>query len=107
MARKKQSPFSHTKTWQKLKQIKGIKQLTESALLLYSLILDGDTPKWVKAVCITAIAYLVFPTDSIPDALPALGYSDDLLCISTAIGAVTSHIQPHHKNQANDIFNQL
>mgnify|MGYP000141181096 CR=1 FL=1 len=107
MAKSRKHPFSHTETWQKLRQIKGIKQLVDSALILYSLLLDADTPTWVKTVCITAIAYLVFPTDSIPDAFPALGYSDDLLCLSAAISAVANYIQPHHKDQANDIFNQL
>jgi uncharacterized membrane protein YkvA (DUF1232 family) len=107
MAKPFKRQFSHTETWQKLKVIKGMKVLIESALLLYCLMLDADIPKWVKVTCITALCYLVLPTDTIPDVIPVLGYTDDLLCLSAAIAAVSAHVKPHHKEHVNDLFNQL
>lgn len=107
MVKSSQNQFSHTQTWQKLKMIKGLKNLIENALVLYALLLDGDVPKWVKTVCISALCYLVLPTDSIPDVIPFMGYTDDLLCLSSAIAALSTQIKPHHKSQAKDLFEQL
>ena len=107
MAKSYKHQFSHTDMWQKLKVIKGMKQLVEGALLLYCLMLDGDIPYWVKAVCITALCYLILPTDTIPDVIPALGYSDDLMCLTAAISSVASQVKPHHKEHVNDLFNQI
>ncbi len=107
MASKLRQQFSHTQTWQKLKQIQGIRCLAESAMTLYCLLLDGDVPAWVKAVCVSALCYLVLPMDSVPDAIPLLGHSDDLLCLSSAIVSLNGQIRPHHKEQAKDLFEQL
>jgi len=99
--------FSQHEIWQKFKQVRGIRGLIEHALILYCLILDGDVPKWAKTVCMTALCYLVLPTDSIPDVVPVVGYSDDLICLTAAIAAMKSQIKPHHKQQAKEMFNQL
>jgi len=99
--------LSHDKVWSKFKDIKGIKKLLESALLLYSLLIDADTPKWLKSIAITALIYLVTPIDAIPDFIPIKGFIDDLAVLTTAIVSIKSHIKPHHINQANDLFNQL
>ena len=107
MARSFQQQFSHTQTWEKLKAIKGIRCLVENALIFYSLLLDGDVPRWVKAICLSAIEYLVLPTDSIPDVIPLMGYTDDLLCLSTAMAAINGQVKPQHKQHANDLFEQL
>lgn len=107
MVKSRKRQFSHTELWQKLKVIKGMKALIESALLLYCLMLDGDIPNWVKAICITALCYLILPTDIIPDVIPALGYTDDLMCLTAAIASITSQVKPHHKKHVKDLFNQL
>jgi len=99
--------LSHDKVWTKSKDIKGIKKLLESALLLYSLLLDADTPLWLKSIAITALIYLVTPIDAIPDLIPVQGLIDDLVVLTAAIASIKSHIKPHHKTQANDLFNQL
>lgn len=99
--------LSHDKVWNKFKDIKGIKQLLESALLLYSLLIDADTPKWLKSIAIAALLYLITPIDVIPDFIPIEGLIDDLAVLTAAISSIKSHIKPHHKTQANDLFNQL
>ena len=37
---------------QKFKKIRGIKELLQKGILLYVVLLDGDTPKWVKAIAL-------------------------------------------------------
>ena len=97
----------HDKVWTKFKDIKGVKQLLESALLLYSLLIDADTPKWLKSIAVAALLYLITPIDVIPDFIPIEGLIDDLAVLTAAISSIKSHIKPHHKIQANDLFNQL
>ena len=99
--------LSHDKVWSKFKDIKGIKKLLESALLLYSLLIDADTPKWLKSIAVTALIYLVTPIDVIPDFIPVQGFIDDLAVLTATIASIKSQIQPHHITQANDLFNQL
>jgi len=99
--------LSHDKVWSKFKDIKGIKKLLESALLLYSLLIDADTPIWLKSIAITALIYLVTPIDAIPDFIPVQGFIDDLAVLTAAIASIKSQIKPHHRTKANDLFNQL
>ncbi len=41
---------SHSDIMRKLKEIKGIKELLEKAVLLYVLLTDGDLPVWCYAL---------------------------------------------------------
>lgn len=97
----------HDKTWNKFKEIKDIKNLVESALLLYSLLLDADNPRWLKSIAIAALVYLVAPLDTIPDFTPALGFIDDLAVLTATTVFIKLTINAHHKNQANELLNQL
>jgi len=70
------------------------------ALTLYHAMLDERTPIWAKTIVASALAYLVFPADAIPDILPVVGFSDDLGAIFAAFGMVTLHIKKEHKSKA-------
>ena len=61
--KKQPEPVTEVAFMTKVKSIRGIKPLIEKALLLYVLITDGDTPRWVKAIVIGALAYLINPVD--------------------------------------------
>ena len=91
----------------KFKKIRGIKTLLQKGILLYVVLLDGDTPKWVKAIATAALAYLINPVDAIPDAIPVVGYSDDLAVIIAALASIKENIKAHHHEQATDIYNTL
>ena len=99
--------LSHAKVWSKFKDIKGFKKLIESALLLYSLLIDADTPKWIKAIAVTALVYLVTPFDAMPDFIPVQGLIDDLAVLTVALASIKSQIKSHHKAQAEDMFKQF
>lgn len=91
----------------KLKQIKGLDKLMYHAVLLYVLLMDADTPTWVKAIVIGALAYLVNPVDAIPDAIPIVGYTDDLAVLISAIASIKHNIRPHHERQATEIIKTI
>ena len=99
--------LSHDKAWGKFKQMKGFKKLIESALVLYALVLDGDTPLWVKTLAISALIYLITPVDAVPDFIPVSGLADDLSVLLAALASLQTQVKPHHRNQAQKLFNQL
>ena len=99
--------LSHDKVWGKFKQIKGFKKLIEAALVLYALVLDGDTPLWVKTLAISALIYLITPVDAVPDFIPVSGLADDLSVLVAALASLQAQVKPHHRKQAQNLFNQL
>jgi len=46
------------------------------------------------------LVYFILPTDAIPDAIPVVGYSDDLGALAAAVGAVVMHITDEVKERA-------
>jgi uncharacterized membrane protein YkvA (DUF1232 family) len=93
--------FSETAFLSKLKRYARAagRQLTESALQLYYALMDGDTPRWAKAVIAGALVYFVVPVDLIPDFIPG-GYVDDLGALASAMAAVVRSIKPEHSARA-------
>ncbi|MCY3734572.1 MAG: YkvA family protein, partial [Chloroflexi bacterium] len=63
---------------------------------------DRDTPQWEKATIVGALGYFIFPADGIPDAIPVIGFSDDLVVITAALGIVVMHIKLEHRQQAEE-----
>ncbi len=55
------------------------------ALTAWHLACDPDTPRQAKLALLGALAYLVLPTDAIPDVLPGIGYADDLAALAAAL----------------------
>ena len=62
--------------------------------------MDGDTPKFVKAVLFGALAYFIIPTDVIPDFIAGLGFTDDAGVLMAAMKTVHSHINEDHQQKA-------
>ena len=52
------------------------------------------TPWYAKLVIAGCVAYAVTPVDFIPDALPIVGFIDDLIFIPLAIGLAVRFIPP-------------
>lgn len=72
----------------------------ERALQLYYAAQDPQTPAWAKGVIYGALGYFIFPVDAIPDAVPAVGFSDDLGVLVAALASVVMYITPAVKEQA-------
>ena len=77
----------------------GIKTVY-AALLLYYVLLSKDVPLKEKGLIIGALGYLILPVDLIPDAIPVLGFTDDLAALAYAIHAVRSYVSPEIEAQA-------
>lgn len=62
------------------------------ALQLYYATQDPNCPMAVKATIYAALGYFILPLDLIPDIIPVVGFSDDLLAIGAALGMAHLYI---------------
>lgn len=94
--------YSEDSFWTKLMKfakMAGIK-VTYAALLLFYVLQNPSTPKWVKGSIIGSLGYFISPLDAIPDILPILGYSDDLGVLVLALATATIYINSDIKERA-------
>lgn len=77
----------------------GIKTVY-AALLLYYVLLSKDVPLKEKGLIIGALGYLILPVDLIPDAIPVLGFTDDLAALASVIHIVRVFLSPEIQAQA-------
>ena len=88
--------FSEDSLWDKLKrfgQIAGSK-VVYLVLVLYYALFSRNTPGWARTVIISALVYFICPIDAIPDAIPVIGFSDDLAALEAAFEAVKVCVTP-------------
>jgi uncharacterized membrane protein YkvA (DUF1232 family) len=93
--------------WGKVKRALARIGFAEDVVAAYFCALDRDTPPYVRAVLLGAVAYFVLPADVIPDILPAIGYTDDASVVAAAIAAVGRHIQPLHRKRARAALDHI
>ena len=74
--------------------------IVERALLLYALLTARDTPAWVRALVLAALAYLINPLDLVPDALVGIGLTDDLAVLALALERVSRYLTPAVRERA-------
>lgn len=74
------------------------------ALMLYFCLRDEDTPKFVKAVILGALGYLVLPVDFLPDSIPGLGWVDDAAVLAIAMRFAGRYIKPMHREKAQQFM---
>ncbi len=122
--------YSEKKLWSKLKKyaIKAGRKCVEFALQLYYAFQSPETPNWTKnaitqatsihkirvlkiptkivitaapkTVIIGALGYFICPSDLILDFLPIVGFSDDTMVLSLAVGTVAGCITDEMKDKA-------
>jgi uncharacterized membrane protein YkvA (DUF1232 family) len=88
--------------WAKLRNHAMVagREVVEKALWLYYAARAPHTPAWARSVIYGALAYLVLPADAIPDALPAIGFTDDLATLTAAVATVALFIDDAVKAKA-------
>jgi len=74
--------------------------IVEKALLLYVLLTARDTPAWVRALVLAALAYLINPLDALPDALVGIGLTDDLAVLALALERASRYVTPAVRERA-------
>ena len=88
--------FNDPDLWNKLKKAAkkaGIK-VVYCALVLYYVTRDEHVPTSEKLKIYGALGYFILPVDLIPDAIIALGFTDDLAALAWAIYTVSRYITP-------------
>lgn len=93
--------------WRKIGSGASRLPFATDATAAYYCALDQATPLRVRAVLFGALAYFVLPFDSVPDMLPALGFTDDAAVIATALNLLAAHIRPEHREAARAALERL
>ncbi len=70
------------------------RQLKNESYALYFACKDPRTPWFARLMAAVVIGYALSPIDLIPDAIPVLGYLDDLILIPLGI-ALVIRLVPH------------
>ena len=98
--------YSEEALWKKIAAFaaKAGKQVIEKVLTLYYCLRDPDTPKWAKGTIVGALGYFIAPIDAIPDFIPGVGFSDDLVALAAALAVVAAHIKPEHIERAKELL---
>jgi uncharacterized membrane protein YkvA (DUF1232 family) len=91
--------------WKKLLKVAGRIPFAEDLAAAYFCAVDPLTPGRVRGVLFAALAYFVIPTDVIPDFIAGFGFTDDAAVLATAIGLVSGHIKPCHRERARAALN--
>lgn len=96
------SYYSESKLWDKVKKVAkaaGVKAIY-MVLLLYYVLQSPDVSMADKAKIYGALGYFILPLDLIPDAIPVVGYTDDIAALLWALHAVWSNITPEMQCRA-------
>lgn len=86
---------------------KAGRRVVENALVLYVLLLDGQTPAWAKAAILAALGYLICPCDAIPDPLPGLGLADDALVLALLLAELRGLLTDDIRRRARELSARL
>lgn len=65
-------------------------KLTERAKALWKLFTKGGMTTTDKIILVVALLYCLSPVDIIPDAIPVVGFLDDLLVVLLTLRSVTN-----------------
>lgn len=106
---KYQDKFSEEGLLQKISRygrLIGIEALYKAVQLWYVL-QKPDVPAKQKALIMGALGYLISPLDFIPDLLPVLGYSDDLVAIAFALIQVQGYIDDEVRAKAKKLLRKF
>ncbi len=84
----------------------GKKVVTE-AFKAYYVAQAAATPPWAKTVLYGALVYFVLPLDAIPDAVPVIGFSDDVAALAAALVATQAYATDETNEQARAATRRL
>ncbi|MBS7545433.1 YkvA family protein [Ancylobacter oerskovii] len=93
--------------WRKLAAAAGRIPFAADAAAAYYCALDRNTPVKVRAVLFGSLAYFLLPTDTVPDILPMLGFTDDAAVLATALNLLAAHITPVHREAARRAMERI
>ncbi|HET7646656.1 MAG TPA: YkvA family protein [Candidatus Limnocylindria bacterium] len=77
-----------------LRTARLVVKLPTYARMVWGLVRDPRTPVGLKAMLVAALAYVVFPIDLIPDAIPIIGQADDLTVLLLVLDLFIQNAPP-------------
>jgi uncharacterized membrane protein YkvA (DUF1232 family) len=77
-----------------LRTARLVVKLPTYARVVWGLVRDPRTPVGLKAMLAAALAYVVFPIDLIPDAIPIIGQADDLTVLLLVLDLFIQNAPP-------------
>jgi uncharacterized membrane protein YkvA (DUF1232 family) len=101
--------FSEPSFWDKVRDfaVAAGGRVIYAALLLYYAAQSDTVPTWARTVIYGALGYFIVPVDAIPDAVPVVGYSDDLGALVLAFALVAVHIDDPIRERAREKFREF
>ncbi len=69
------------------------------ARVVWGIVRDPRTPIGLKGMLAAALAYVVFPVDLIPDAIPILGQADDLTVLLLVLDIFIQNAPPEVREE--------
>ena len=93
--------------WPKFRRVASKVPFAKDLLSVYFSARDQETPLRSKGLMLAGLAYFVLPTDSIPDLIPALGFTDDAAVLFALLNVVGRSIKPRHKEAASELLGRL
>ena len=76
--------------WRTVKRAAKHVPFMQDVVAAYYCAMDKRTPLRVKAIILAALAYFVLPTDTIPDFIFGLGFTDNAAVLTAAISAIAA-----------------
>ena len=77
------------------------------AVQLWFVLQKPDVPARTKAVIMGALGYLIAPRDFLPDLLPVLGYTDDMVAITFALIKVQGYIDEEVERKSKKLLTKI
>ena len=74
-------------------------KLPTYARVVWGILRDPRTPIGLKGMLAAALAYVVFPVDLIPDAIPILGQADDLTVLLLVLDLFIQNAPPEVREE--------
>lgn len=100
--REYEKQYSEEKFWDKVKAVAkkaGIKVIYIALRLYYAV---SALPIEKKAIVFGGLGYFILPVDLIPDAIPALGFTDDAAVLFAIYTAIKSELNEESEIKAKE-----
>jgi uncharacterized membrane protein YkvA (DUF1232 family) len=86
--------------WPKIRRVASRIPFATDALAVWRCAQDPATPRTAKALMVAALAYFVLPTDTLPDFLGVVGFTDDAAVFTALLALIGKHLKPEHRQAA-------